>query len=226
MAFAKAVGVGAHHLETDVHVSADGVAIISHDRTLTRVVGRDIRVDQLTASELRRINLGDGQGFATLAETLDAFPEARFNIDVKAAGAVQPAVDAIRLTSAQGRVLVTSFSDARRRRTVASLPGVATSAASASTAALLAASRLGVTAVVRRILESVDAVQVPEVWKGVRIITPTFVRRVQSAGVEVHVWTVNDPVDMVRLLDFGVDGLITDRADLAVPLVLAHTPNR
>ena len=226
LAFAKAVAVGVHHLETDVHASADGVAIISHDSSLTRVAGRDVGVKQLTAAELCRVDLGGGQSFATLAEALDAFPQARFNIDIKVAAAIQPTVAAIRLTNSVDRVLVTSFSDARRRRTIAELPGVATSSASASTAALLAATRFGVRPAMRHLLATIDAVQVPEVWKSVRIVTPAFVRKVQSAGVEVHVWTVNDPDDMVRLLDLGVDGLVTDRADLAVPIVLAHNSNR
>ncbi|MEO7146683.1 MAG: glycerophosphodiester phosphodiesterase [Terrimesophilobacter sp.] len=226
LAFGKAVAVGVQHLETDVHASTDGVAIISHDSSLTRVAGRDVRVNQLTAAELHRVDLGGGQNFVTLAEALDAFPGARFNIDVKVDEAIMPTVEAIRSTRATHRVLVTSFSDARRRRTIAELPGVATSSASANTAALLAVSRLGLRPALRRLLARIDAVQVPEVWRSVRIVTPAFVRKVQSAGVEVHVWTVNDPSDMARLLDLGVDGLVTDRADLAIPIVRARTSNR
>lgn len=220
LAFAKALAVGVQHLETDVHESADGVAIVSHDADLTRVADRSVRVGQLTVAELHRVDLGYGQNFATLAEALDAFPDARFNIDVKSAGAIQPTVDAIRSLGATGRVLVTSFSDARRLATVRQLPGVATSAASRATARVLAASKIRFGREIRRLLRQIDAVQVPERWKGLRIVTPPFIRMVHSAGVEVHVWTVNEPADMVRLLDLGVDGIVTDRADLAVPIVL------
>lgn len=205
-----------------MHESADGVAILSHDADLTRVADRSVHVDQLTVAELHRVDLGYGQNFATLAEALDAFPDARFNIDVKSTGAIQPTVDAIRSLKATGRVLVTSFSDARRRAAVRQLPGVATSAASRTTARLLAASKARFGPEVRRLLGPIDAVQVPERWKGLRIVTPPFIRMVHSAAAEVHVWTVNDPADMSRLLDLGVDGIVTDRADLAMALMLSR----
>ncbi len=219
LAFAKALAVGVDFVETDVQVSADGVAIVSHDPLLDRVAGREVRVDQLTAAELRRIDLGHGQGFPTLAEALDAFPQARFNIDVKAEGAVLPTAEAIRAQRATGRVLLTSFSEARRLAAVRELPGVATSAAMGTAARMLAASKAGLGGRVARILRSVDAVQFPERWKGVRVITPRLIRQAHAAGVEVHVWTVNDPADMTRLLDGGVDGIVTDRADLAMAVL-------
>lgn len=219
LAFAKALAVGAEFIETDVHESADGVAIVSHDADLSRVAGRDVRVGQLTAAELRRIDLGFGQGFSTLAEALDGFPDARFNIDVKSAGAVLPTVEAIRAQGATGRVLVTSFSESRRRAAVRALPGVATSASFGTGARVLAAAKLHLAGRVRRTLRSVDAVQLPEQWKGVRVVTPPLVRMAHAAGVEVHVWTVNDPADMQRLLDLGVDGIVTDRADLAIDVL-------
>ena len=90
LAFLRALSLGVTHLETDVHVSADGVAVVSHDPDLSRVAARKVRVDQLTMAELSRVDLGAGQGFSSLADVLDAFPEARFNIDVKTAGAVAP----------------------------------------------------------------------------------------------------------------------------------------
>ncbi len=219
LAFAKALSAGAGFIETDVHDSADGVAIVSHDAELVRVADRDVRVDQLTSAELRRVDLGHGQAFPTLAEALDAFPDARFNIDVKSAGAVIPTVEAIRSLKAMNRVLITSFSEARRRAALRELPGVATSAAFGTGARMLAASKLRLGGRVRRILRSVDAVQLPERWKGVQVVTPPLIRMAHAAGVEVHVWTVNDPLDMVRLLDLGVDGIVTDRADLAMAVL-------
>jgi glycerophosphoryl diester phosphodiesterase len=222
LAFAKALAIGVEHIETDVHESADGVAIVSHDPDLDRVAGRKVRVDQLTAAELRRVDLGDGQAFPTLAEALDAFPDARFNIDVKSAGAVEPTVDAIRSLGAVGRVLITSFSESRRRSTVKGLPGVATSASFGTGAKVLAASRLRLAGRIRALLREVDALQLPERWNGIRVVTPPLLRLAHAAGVEVHVWTVNDPGDMRRLLDLGVDGIVSDRADLALEVVRAR----
>src|SRR5690606_37911373 len=115
LAFAKALAVGVTHIETDVHATADGVAVIAHDETLDRVADRTVRVDQLTMTELRRVDLGEGQGFCSLTEALDAFPDARFNIDLKSSASLAPTVAAIREHRAAERVLVTSFSDSRRR---------------------------------------------------------------------------------------------------------------
>ena len=222
LAFVKALAAGATHLETDVHVSLDGVAVISHDPDLTGL-GRDVRIDQLTMTELKRISLGHGQSFTPLADALEAFPTAVFNIDVKTDAAVEPAARAIRDRRATGRVLVTSFNESRRRRLVGLLPGVVSSASAPLVAAVVAATNLGLTALVRRTLQGCVAVQVPERAGPVPIVTPRFIAMMHRVNVEVHVWTINDPVDMIRLLDIGVDGLVTDRTDLAVAAITRRT---
>lgn len=219
LAFSQAIALGVTHIETDVHASRDGVAVISHDPELSRLAGRDGTVSGLTMAELREIDLGHGQSFAGLAEALDAFPEARFNIDVKSPDAVVPTVDAIRSAGATARVLVTSFSERRRLATVKELPGVASSASAAVFAGALVAGKLGLSPAVRAFLRTVDAVQIPERAAGMATITPRQLRMLHGAGVEVHVWTVNDVATMERLLDLGVDGLVTDRADLAMEVV-------
>ena len=216
LAFAAALGLGVTHIETDVHASRDGVAVISHDPQLDRLAGIAGRVDALTMSQLRSVDLGRGQGFSSLADALDTFPETRFNIDIKSADAVAGTVAAIRDAKAVDRVLVTSFSEARRRAAVRQLPGVATSASSSVFAAALAAGKAGATPLLRRILRDIDAVQVPESYSGVSIVTGSTLARLHSAKVEVHVWTVNDAPAMHRLLDLGVDGIVTDRADIAL----------
>ena len=216
LAFVAAIGIGVTHIETDVHASSDGIAVISHDPGLDRMAALPGRVDALTLARLREIDLGHGQTFCTLAEALDAFPETRFNIDIKSAGAVAPTVAAILDAKAVDRVLVTSFSESRRRAAVRQLPGVATSASSSRFAAALVAGKLRAAPLLRRALRGIDAVQVPEQYSGVRIVTERMIRLLHSAKVEVHVWTVNDAPAMHRLLDLGVDGIVTDRADIAL----------
>lgn len=214
LAFARALSARATHLETDIHASADGVAVIAHDPNLSRVAGRDVRVAQLTMRELRRIDLGHGQRFCTLAEALDAFPEALFNIDVKDSRAAAPAVAAIRAARAVDRVLVTSFSPERRRAVTDQLPDVASSPAVSEFLPVLAGAKLGVAPLLRRSLRGFAAVQIPERRGPLRLVTRRTVERIHAAGPEVHVWTVNEPGDMVRLLDLGVDGIVTDRCDV------------
>lgn len=219
LAFLRALSAGATHLETDVHATADGVAVISHDPDLSRVADRPERIQDLTMAELRNIRLPHGQTFCSLAEALDAFPEARFNIDIKDARAAEPAAHAIRDARATQRVLIASFDEQRRRTTVDMLPGVASSASLARLAPAVIAAKLGLAGVARRHLKGFEAVQVPERRGPLKLVSPRTVRLFHRAGVEVHVWTVNDPADMRRLLAWGVDGIVTDRCDVLKALV-------
>jgi glycerophosphoryl diester phosphodiesterase len=219
LAFAKALAIGVTHLETDVHGSADGVAMISHDPDLSRLAGRKARVDHLTSHELRRVPLGDGQGYCSLADALDAFPEARFNIDVKAATAIPGTIEAIRDLRATDRVLVGSFDATRRLAVVRELPGVATSVSSRGGFAAVNAARVGSLRTLRRVLRGIHAVQLPLSMLRMSTLTPRTIRAFHDVGVEVHAWTVNDSDVMRRLLDDGVDGIVTDRADTALEVV-------
>lgn len=219
LAFAHALAVGVDHVETDVHASRDGVAMVAHDDDLSRVGGSSDRVDALTAAELARLDLGAGQHMPTLAEALDAFPDLRFNIDLKSEASIAPTIEAIRRTRAEQRVLLTSFSEQRRRAALRMLPGVATSASGPRFALALAASVVRATPAVRRALTGIHAVQIPERALGLSTVTPARIRAFHSAGVEVHVWTINEPAIMARLLDLGVDGIVTDRADLALEVI-------
>ena len=225
-AFAAALALGITHLETDVHASVDRVAVISHDADLVRTAGITGRIDQLPFAELQKIDLGRGQSFPSLQEALCAFPEARFNIDLKSDGAVVPAVEAIRGAQATHRVLVTSLVNARRLRAVRLLPGVATSASALPFASALVAAALGTAPLARHVLRGVQAVQVPMRFRGLRVVSARSVRLLKKSGVEVHVWTINDPATMTRLLDLGVDAIITDRPDLALEIVRERLARR
>lgn len=223
-AFRLAVDAGADYLETDTRVTSDGVAVLFHDATLERITGDRRPIERMTLAELQSVDLG-GDRVATLAEALAAFPEARFNIDVKAADAAGPSARAVNEAGAQGRVLITSFSDARRLAMTAALLPLVPAVDTASSPGVGVLTRVlpfalaGWIAPVRRLLSGVDAVQIPERFRGLRVVTRRLVRTMHAAGVEVHVWTINDPVDMRRLLELGVDGLVTDRADIALAVI-------
>jgi glycerophosphoryl diester phosphodiesterase len=218
LAFLKALALGADYIETDVHASKDGVAVICHDPDLKRVAGRDVRLRDLTVKELKEIDLGEGQTFSTLAEALDAFPDARFNIDIKSADAAGPAASAIIAARAVGRVLIGSFNERRRRSAVNLMPGVATSAAPGLVLVALVGAKLGLRPIVRLALRGIDAVQVPMRTAGFTIVTRRVIDSLHSVGVEIHIWTINEASTMQRLLDLGVDGLVTDRVDVALGL--------
>ena len=221
-AVAAAQAAGAVYIESDCHRTADGVIVLFHDEDLSRVTGDPRRVADVTATELESLMSPRG-GLITLADALDAFPTVRFNLDVKAKDA---AGDVGRIVAPHGsRVLLTSFSDQRRRAALAAAQHVnggilpATSAGSATIARVLSALSLRSPRLLSRALTGIDALQIPERHGRLRVLTPRLIAAAHRHGVEVHVWTVNEPDDMRRLIEMGVDGLVTDRADLALSIV-------
>lgn len=214
-AFAAAVDLGFRHVETDVHATSDGVVVAFHDETLDRVTDGSGRVTELPWSVVRDARIDGTEPVPTLEELLGTWPDLHVNIDLKSDGAVAPTVEVVERTSSHDRVLLTSFSDARRRRALGLLSRpVATSGGTRVTAAFLGAAAAGSGLAVRRVLRGVDCLQVPERHGAVRVVTRRTVQAAHAAGVQVHVWTINDAADMHRLLDLGVDGLVSDRADV------------
>ncbi|HYN92708.1 MAG TPA: glycerophosphodiester phosphodiesterase family protein [Pilimelia sp.] len=211
-AFARAVALGYRYVETDVHATADGVPVVFHDECLQRLTGRAGRVDALRWADLATVRVGGAAAVPALADVLTAWPDVRFNIDVKADAAVVPAVRAVLAAGAADRVLLASFSDARlaRLRSLAG-PAVATSLGMRSVARLRAGSLTG-----RRLAlpPSVAAAQVPPRYRGLPVVDRRFVSYAHRLGLHVHVWTIDEPAEMHRLLDLGVDGIMTDRVDV------------
>lgn len=210
-AFSAALAAGAQIIETDVQATRDGIAVLFHDEALPS----GIRVADITAEQLQSVVLPLGGRVSTLQEILETFPAAKFNVDLKSADAIADAASAIHDAGAIDRVLVTSFSGRRRRAAVRRLPGVATSASATIVVTALIAGKLGLSGLMKWILRDVDAVQIPETVLGLTTTTPGMVRRWHSAGVEVHVWTINDELAMHRLIAAGVDGIVTDHCDVA-----------
>ena len=218
-AVAAAHAAGAVYVESDCHLTADGVVVLFHDDDLTRVTGDPRRLSEVPLHELEELMASRG-GLITLAQALSTFPDLRFNIDVKAAAAAQP-TGAIVAEHAE-RVLLTSFSDSRREAALAAAVAVrpdlrpATSAGSTRIGRILAAVASGSARLAARALADLDALQIPERRGPVRILSKRLIAAAHRAGVEVHVWTVNDVADMRRLRALGVDGIVTDRADVAL----------
>lgn len=229
-------------IELDVRLSADGVCVVIHDETVDRTTEGTGAVAALTAAELRALDAGHrfrddagepsyrgrGARIPTLDEVLRAFPDTRFTVEIKT-GEVQEALAAvIRDHDAAGRVIVAGMEKEYQSR-FREYAG-ARSAPTRDAVAFYVAHRLHLA---RLFPLGPDVFQVPELypWDGKeeegarRIVTPRFVEDAARKGVPVHVWTVNDEADMRRLLDWGVDGLITDRPDIGAR-VLADVAGR
>lgn len=212
-AFRHAVTLGYHYLETDVHTTRDGVLVAFHDDVLDRVTDRTGAIADLTASEVLAARIAGTHAIPTMAELLGTLPESRFNIDLKSHTAAAPLARLLAETGSEDRVCVGAFSLARIREFRHLTHGrVATAAAPTEVAAFLAAPT---GSVARRLTRGrVAALQVPHRRGRIPVVTASLVRRAHRAGAQVHVWTVDDPVEMAELLDLGVDGLITDRTDV------------
>jgi glycerophosphoryl diester phosphodiesterase len=210
-AFARAVALGYRYLETDVHATADGVPVVFHDETLDRLTGETGPIADLTWAELSSVRVAGAAAVPRLEDLLDAWPAVRFNIDLKADPAVAPVVAAIRRAGVERRVLLASFSDTRLKQ-VRSLagPGVATSLGIRSVVRLRLASLAGLRV---RLPESVVAAQVPVRHGRFTVVDRRFLAYAHRLGLQVHVWTIDDPAEMTRLLDLGVDGIMTDEIE-------------
>lgn len=207
VAFRRAVDSGYRYLETDVHATADGKLVAFHDATLDRVTDAGGRISTLAWADVRHARVAGNEPVPLFDDLLEAFPEARWNVDIKAEPALVPLIELIRRTGAWDRVCVGSFSEARvaRAQHLAG-PRLATSLGTRGVAALRMRS-YGIPAVLRR---SAVCAQVPETRSGMRIVDHRFVRTAHALGLQVHVWTVNDRERMAALLDLGVDGIMTD----------------
>jgi glycerophosphoryl diester phosphodiesterase len=209
-AFEACVAMGYRFLETDVRATADGVPIIFHDPALERVSDATGRIDQLPWSEVSRARIGGREPILRLEELLGAFPDVRFNLDIKAAGVVAPLVRAVRRMRVADRICLASFSDARiaaARRLLG--PGVCTALGPRGVAALRLASYRPRAAGLVRI--QAGCAQVPLQLGGRALVDERFVAAAHARGLQVHVWTVDLPEEANALLDLGVDGIMTDR---------------
>jgi glycerophosphoryl diester phosphodiesterase len=223
-AFEHAVGLGYRYLETDLQATADGVLVAFHDRTLTRVTGQQGRVSRLSHADLSGALIDGTEPIPRLEDLLGAWPDVRFNLDVKDTSAIAPLPAVLQRTNAWNRVCVCSFSAGRLRATRRVLDRPVCMAASPFGTAVvrfggprgrrdsLGPGRLrsGRRPASRPLTEwlartSVRCLQVPA-----SMATPAFIERAHALGLQVHVWTINERPAMEHLLDLGVDGIMTD----------------
>jgi glycerophosphoryl diester phosphodiesterase len=211
-AFRHAVGLGYRYLETDVHASRDGTLFAFHDSSLHRVTGEAGRIGNLDAARISGLYV-EGEPVPRMDQLLEEFPDARFNIDIKAPAATQPLADLLARTGAAERVCVSSFDTARIRRFRQLTGGTVTTGASRQEIMAVALGGAGFAHRLRR-RAGFSVIQVPYALRGARFTRPGLVRRAHAAGLHVHVWTVDDPHEIEGLIDMGVDGIFTDRTDV------------
>jgi glycerophosphoryl diester phosphodiesterase len=233
LAFQNAYHMGVDVLEMDVHLTRDGHLVVIHDSTVDRTTNGHGRVRDMTLAEIKSLDAGyrfstdggktfpfrgKGVTIPTLEEVLSAFPDARLNIEIKPDDerAADKLVELIKAHHAENRVLVLSFHSKPLSRFRALLPDAATAASKNEITLFWVMDKLYMWRIFR---PKPDALQIPVRWGRYHIYSPRFVRDAHRMGMEVHVWTVDDPQEMKRLLDDGVDGIITNRPDLLMKVL-------
>lgn len=213
-AFRHAAKLGYRYFELDVRATSDGEVMVFHDATLNRVTDGVGRISALPYSEVRKARISGRDRVMRLQDLLEEFPDIKMNIDVKDDHTVEPFLELIDKLGAASRICVASFSALRLRSLRARL---GTEAASALTppevAGLMAASRLGPFARVAHLTlpDHAHCVQIPTSSNRIPIATPALVEAAHGRGLQVHIWTIDDEAVMHKLLDMGVDGIVTDR---------------
>jgi len=217
-AFRRAVELGYRYLEIDVRTAADGTLVVFHDDALDRATTGTGKLSEKTWEQLSELRVGAGEEFSEplvrFEDLLGSWDDVHLNVDLKDADSVSEFARLVEEYQAHDRVLAASFNDARRHgvRKQLSRP-VATSGGWAATALIVLLGPLGLMGRLGGRVAEIDCVQVPISQGRIRVVTPRFVQRCHRAGLQVHVWVVDDPAQMHELLDMGVDGLMTDDAE-------------
>jgi glycerophosphoryl diester phosphodiesterase len=238
-AFRLAVEAGAGGLELDVHMTRDGHIVVIHDATVDRTTNGSGAVSEMTLDELRRFDAGHnfspdggstrpyrGRGVwvPTLGEVIEEFPGVTVNIEIKAGtpGIEETVLGILRDANALGRALVVSTPHAivKRFRKISS-GHISTGASRWEIGVFYILSRLRLERLVR---PAYDALQVPLLHRGILVVTPRFIRAAQARGVRVDVWTINQAEEMRRLLDLGVDVIMTDRPGTLAEVLINRPP--
>ena len=225
LAFRNAAGAGADVIETDIWQTRDGIIVAHHDGTVDRTTDGEGHIGDLALEEIKRLDAGyrwSGDGpypyrgpgleIPPLAEVLDALPDATFNIDIKdhQPGIVDALCDLLQAKASEDRVIVGSFEADITRAFRRRCPDVRTAATSREASRFLLYSKLHLDWISGL---NTHALQVPRRIGPIKVVTPRFVAAAHRRGIQVHVWTINDPQEMIELTEMGVDGMFTDYPD-------------
>jgi len=231
LAFRKSAELGYRYFETDLHLSADGVLMVFHDDTLDRTTNGSGPINDYAVAELKGFDAafrfgsdrgwpyrGQGITIPTLEEVVTAFPEASFTLELKQPGLEMPLVGFIEKHKLWDRVMVGGYEDTWLRE-LRSLSGgrVSTSSPRHETLLFWLFSRIGIGFPIKA-----DALQVPVKHSNLTVVDRRFVAAAHRAGKQVHVWTINEAPEMHRLLDLGVDGLMSDMPDVLLEVLAAR----
>jgi glycerophosphoryl diester phosphodiesterase len=213
-AFLRARDEGYSYVETDVHATRDGVLVVHHDATLRRVAGHPGVLRAMDWADVAPVRVRGREKLPRLEEALEALPGLRFNVDLKSPGTVRPMLELLERDDVAERVAVASTDEGRLRAVRQRFSDRVVTGVSARAALSLRTRSVLPGVISRHVPVSGDLAQLPVRFGGLPVVDATSLRAARAAGLEMHVWTVDRASEMHRLLDLGVDGLMTDRPDL------------
>ena len=234
LAFQNSANLGADVLDTDMHMTQDGVLVLMHDETVDRTTNGTGAIRDLTRAEIKQLDAGydfstdngltfpfRGQGLTvpTLEELFRAFPDKRFGIEIKQTEPIETAqrfCALIRQYHLESSVLVSSFRQVNMDEFRKQCPEVATSATQDEVTVFFALNSIGLSAAYT---PNYNSLQVPETFSIFTVLTPQFVAGAHSRGLAVQPWTINDEADLKRILALDVDGINTDNPDRLLNLI-------
>jgi len=219
-AFALASALGLRYLETDIRVTADGQLVCFHDDTLDRVTTATGPVRSKALRDLRRLRINGIEPIPTFDEALDAFPEQCFTVDLKDQAAIEPLVKALRRKGVAQRVCIAGAWDGWLGQVRSEVPEVTSALGWRSLTALLTCAKTGLRP--PKALATAPFAHVPVKLSRVPIFVERLVAMSHDIGVRVVTWTVDEPVVMRRMLDVGVDAIITNRPDVLREVLISR----
>jgi glycerophosphoryl diester phosphodiesterase len=215
--FEYSIELGSSYIETDVQLSSNGIPYIFHDDDLKRLFGKNIIFNSLHSDDIDELILFDKYKIPTLESTLQKFPDTLFQIDVKTDEVVLPTMEVIKKTNSTDKVCIASFSSKRLKQVHKLYPEICLSMGPFEVMKLLLAS-FGL----YRNKVPGNCLQIPIYQYGIKLVTKRFINYIHSIGLKIHVWTINDEDTMQKLIDLGVDGIITDRPKALKDLLSHH----
>ena len=235
-AFEKAVEIGADVLEMDAHITKDDQIVLMHDEEVDRTTDGTGLIEDLTLEELKQLDAaydwtnddgatypyrGQGIQVPTLDELFQTFPQMRYVIEIKLTGNPidKPLCDLIRRHNMQNKVLIASFHDEAMQNFRETCPEVATSASRGEVTAFVLLGKVFLSGFILPEYESIQPPYDPEESMNIPIMTRRFIREAHAKNIAVEPWTVDDPNLMRQYIEWGVDGIITDRPDLMMKVL-------
>lgn len=223
-AFRRAHSMGFAYLETDVRLSSDGVLYALHDPLVDRITDGTGAVADLSSAQLDGLTVHGpaAEPPARFATLLRELPDARWNVDLKAKGSARALVAEVLAAGAQDRVLVASFAAKHRREALRLCPVLPGSGGPWLVAASVFLGPIANPLLRRASRRGVVALQVPRRQCGIPVVRRAWLHRVHAAGLQVHVWVVNQEDTMRQLLKLGVDGIMTDELQVLARVLGQH----